>query len=128
MCIYMYVIVHIHILYLCTYMHTHTYTHRVLCDKNFLLWNGPLPPRPLRDFSQRSQFFPPEYQDLVASALLTRLEDKTYMEKVVKYLSIIQSGRPRECAGQNAQMFKGLFKFLGPRALDAFMPFLKSGM
>jgi hypothetical protein len=50
------------------------------------------------------------------------------MEKVVKYSSIIQSGRPREFVGSNAQMYKGLFKFLGPRALDAFMPFLKSGM
>ena len=94
-------------------------------EKNFGLWNGPLPSRPPRDTGEKSEHFTAEYEAEVLSLLGARLKDGAWLSKLVTYMSVVQSGRPKDFVGSQAQMFKALFKMLGVEALAAFEPFLK---
>ena len=97
-------------------------------DKAFFHCNGP-PPATLPDgraCAVRTHACSPEYVQLVLDLITRHFEDPSYLDRLISALSIIQLGRAKSFVGSHAQMFKGLFKALGPRILRCLRPFLDS--
>ena len=72
-----------------------------------------MPPINAASCRLRAAAITPEYLALVKALLLERFSTPVFMEGIIKYLALVQSGRAKHFAGSLAQMWKSLFKALG---------------
>ncbi len=101
--------------------------HKRFPDKPYVHWNGSYTPVRIDDFTLdiRKSVITDEYVDQVRELLLGYFEGENgWVGRLTAALGIIQLGRAKGFVASHAQMFKGLFKQLGPRILRALEPFL----
>jgi hypothetical protein len=74
----------------------------------------------------RAAAITPEYLEQVKALLIERFSTPAFMDGLIKYLSLVQSGRGKHFVGSLAQMWKSLFKVkaVGEALLLVVRPFL----
>mmetsp|Transcript_88473 Transcript_88473/g.235374 ORF Transcript_88473/g.235374 Transcript_88473/m.235374 type:complete len:2151 (+) Transcript_88473:23-6475(+) len=99
-------------------------------DKAYHGWNGFAPERTpdtrVREVRQRA--YSPEHDAEAKQILRSHIADSSYREKLASALSIIQLGRAKSFVGSHAQLFKGLFKALGPELLIYLRPLMEAAV
>jgi hypothetical protein len=101
--------------------------HKRFPDKPYVHWNGSHAQVRIDEFALkvRKGVITDGYVDQIRDLLLGYFEGENgWVSRLTGALGIIQLGRAKGFVALHAQMFKGLFKKLGPRVLKALDPFL----